>query len=154
MGNKKAKQQRKAAREAVAALYREIPQVRCKGLCHETCGSIPVVDAEMPVFKKALKGPLQHTMPIPRHGERDSNGNIIPDGVLICGDKDITCPALTEDMRCGVYADRPLICRLYGVVNSPKMICPHGCTPERWVKNDEVGGWYSRLREIERGKKQ
>ena len=56
MGNKKAKQQRRAAREAVLKLYKELPGVRCKGLCHRTCGSIPVVDAELPIFKKALKG--------------------------------------------------------------------------------------------------
>ena len=35
------------------------------------------------------------------------------------------CPALT-DGRCSVYDDRPLICRLWGAVES--MPCPHGCT--------------------------
>jgi Fe-S-cluster containining protein len=154
VGNKKAKQQRKAAREAVMALYDEMPQILCLGLCHESCGSIPVVNAELPVFKKALKGPLKNTFPIPNPGDKDANGNVIPGGLLICGDKDLTCPALTEDLRCGIHASRPLICRLYGLVNNNKMRCPHGCVPERWVTDEEVGAWYTRLSEIERGKKQ
>lgn len=154
MGNKKNKQARREASAKVRALWDELPQIRCQGKCHETCGSIPVVDAELPLFKKALKGPLKHTFPIPNPGRQDHNGNTIPEGVLICGDKDLTCPALTEDMRCGIHKDRPLICRLYGLVDNDKMRCPHGCIPERWVTDKDVGAWYDRLRAIERGKKQ
>lgn len=153
MGGKQDKKKRREDREAVLAIYAEMPQVRCRGLCHRTCGSIPVVAAELPVFKKALKGPLKNTLPIPNSGGEDLNGNTIPGGLLICGDKDLTCPALTEDMRCSIHASRPLICRLYGMVDNDKMKCPHGCVPERWVTNDEVGGWYDRLDKIDHGKK-
>jgi Fe-S-cluster containining protein len=33
--------------------------------------------------------------------------------------------------RCTVYPDRPLICRLFGVVE--QMRCPFGCVPERFL---------------------
>ncbi len=39
----------------------------------------------------------------------------------------MTCTLLV-DGRCSKYADRPLICRLFGVV--PEMPCPHGCEIE------------------------
>ena len=154
MSNKKAKQARKQAADSVRKVWNEVPEVRCKGLCHHTCGSVPVVNAELPIFKKALKGPLKVTFPIPGHGHLDTKGNMIPGGLLICGDKDLTCPALTEDLRCSIHKDRPLICRLYGVVHSEKMRCPHGCVPERWVTDQDVGSWYDRLRKIDSGKKQ
>lgn len=46
---------------------------------------------------------------------------------------------------CRVHAARPLICRLWGMVQDPKMICPFGCRPTRWVTNAEVAGWLNRL---------
>jgi len=153
MSSKKDKEKRRDARAAVFEIYEEMPQIRCKGLCHRTCGSIPVVNAELPIFKKALKGPLKETYPIPNHGNQDPNGNTVPGGLLICGDKDLTCPALDEkSLRCTVHESRPLICRLYGLVDNEKMKCTHGCIPERWVSDKEVGGWYKRLHEIDRGK--
>lgn len=39
------------------------------------------------------------------------------------------CPKLTADGACSVYDDRPLMCRLWGVVEN--MRCPHGCEPSR-----------------------
>lgn len=36
------------------------------------------------------------------------------------------CPVLSADGRCTQYADRPMICRLWGA--TPDMPCPHGCT--------------------------
>lgn len=142
---KRDKQRRKSARATVKAVYKEIPRVACKGLCHDSCGSIPVTLAELPIFKKALSGPLQTTFPLGTDGD-------MPQGLLVCGKDTLTCPALTEDLRCSIHENRPLICRLYGVVDQEKMICPHGCVPERWVKHDEVQGWYSRLEAVTRGK--
>ncbi len=46
------------------------------------------------------------------------------------------CSALDEAGRCGVYAQRPLVCRLWGLL--PAMACPHGCRPERWLTASEA----------------
>lgn len=37
------------------------------------------------------------------------------------------CPALTMLNRCGVYDDRPTICRLWGA--TAVLSCPYGCVP-------------------------
>jgi hypothetical protein len=38
------------------------------------------------------------------------------------------CPALTEDKKCSVYEDRPLICRIWGVAET--LPCVYGCVPD------------------------
>lgn len=46
------------------------------------------------------------------------------------------CALLRRDGACSVYVDRPLICRLWGVVET--MPCPFGCRPERWLSEQEA----------------
>lgn len=40
------------------------------------------------------------------------------------------CPWLGED-GCTIYRDRPLICRLFGASEEPRLRCPHGRGPGR-----------------------
>ncbi|WP_353653664.1 YkgJ family cysteine cluster protein [Mycobacterium sp. DL99] len=82
--------------DSLERIYRSVPTVACKGLCAEACGPIGMSEEER---RRLLKR-----------------------GVLIDGS--LECPALVDD-RCSVYEDRPLICRLWGAVES--MPCPHGC---------------------------
>ncbi len=49
--------------------------------------------------------------------------------------KTIDCPMLV-DRRCSVYQARPLICRLWGVVDEMK--CPWGCVPSRRMEPEEI----------------
>jgi Fe-S-cluster containining protein len=45
------------------------------------------------------------------------------------------CPNLREDMRCGIYEERPLVCRIYPAEVNPAMpIDPRSkrCPPEAW----------------------
>ncbi len=85
-----------------------MPVVACRGLCAGSCGPIDMSLEE----RRRLEGrgvtvlPLDALLP-----------KIVEDGVGMC-------PALVDD-RCSVYEDRPLICRLWGAVES--MPCPHGC---------------------------
>ena len=45
--------------------------------------------------------------------------------------KNLDCVFLDKEAkRCKVYAVRPMICRLFGAVDHPKLTCPHGCRPE------------------------
>lgn len=37
----------------------------------------------------------------------------------------------TGETGCTVYDHRPLLCRLFGSVDTPKLLCPHGKGPER-----------------------
>ncbi len=101
------------------AIYAAVPPVDCKGLCQESCGSVAMTEPE-------------------RRRIAARHGLVIPDGAFAFDDRKY-CPALTPVGQCGVYDDRPLICRLWGTTKS--MRCPHGCvpaagfTPERVAQN-------------------
>lgn len=91
------------------AVYAQVPDVGCKGLCVTACGSMGQTAAEQK--RIADRGRL---LPLVGHW---------PDG---------HCPALAND-RCSVYEVRPTVCRLWGAVDAPGMRCPHGCVPAEGV---------------------
>lgn len=85
-------------------LYEQLPTIQCRGKCQHSCGPIDMSNVERDRIR--------------------SRGVEIP---RLSG----TCPALTFLGGCRVYDIRPMICRLWGLVEP--MACPHGCMPE--------GGW-------------
>lgn len=89
-------------------VYAQIPDVQCKGLCHAACGPILMSRAE---------------------STRMRARGVEPPGLLDASA--LRCSKLGADNRCTIYADRPLICRLYGTTR--ELRCPYGCTP--------AGGW-------------
>lgn len=92
-------------------VYAKVPKIACKGLCHESCGWIACGKKEADAMQAA-------------HGDRLT----FVRGVNRCG-------YLVEN-RCAVYAQRPLVCRLWGVV--PELPCPHGCETERVLTRVEA----------------
>jgi uncharacterized protein len=105
-------------------IYDSLPNLKCKGLCHEACGPIEIFKAERDnlgrSFKhKNLKDVLFHLKK--RHTD-DYDG---------C----ITCPMLTGENKCSVYDKRPVICRLWGLVENMK--CKWGCIPDRYLSVEE-----------------
>ncbi|MDP4501036.1 YkgJ family cysteine cluster protein [Nonomuraea turcica] len=92
------------------ALYVQVPDVGCKGLCQEACGPIDMHPYERARIRRA-------GVTIPRPAEALER---------ILAGEDYTCPALV-DGRCSVYEIRPLICRAWGA--SEAMPCPYGCRP-------------------------
>jgi Fe-S-cluster containining protein len=46
---------------------------------------------------------------------------------------ELNCPYLGKN-GCEVYAERPLICRLFGT--TPKLACPHGKRPDVMIDPD------------------
>ena len=97
---------------AQEAIYARLPSINCKGLCVRSCGPVPCQRAERDAMRAAAGGKP--------HAIVKSTG--------MC--------AYLEAGRCSVYAQRPLICRLYGVVE--KMRYPHGCEPSRWLSDGEA----------------
>jgi uncharacterized protein len=93
----------------VRALYANLPEIECKGFCHQSCGPVPATRAEVKAIEDRAGKPF---------GPRS-------DGYC----------SMLDGGRCTVYEDRPLMCRLWGLVE--KMKCPWGCVPERWVSNSE-----------------
>ncbi|MDQ4040514.1 MAG: YkgJ family cysteine cluster protein [Actinomycetota bacterium] len=127
--SKQAKRERGARAAKLDALYAELPSLRCKGLCKDSCG------------------PIDPT-PVERQRIREAGGPEIPP--LLATTDESVCPALDEHGRCGVYDVRPMICRLWGI--GVQMRCPHGCEPDGgWISAAEtqrflmrsylIGGW-------------
>lgn len=105
---------RKRLKERVQAIYDQIPRIECQGKCWDYCGPILMSGLEM---KRLV----------------DAGGRA---GAMFSAD-DLLCGALDRrSHRCTRYAVRPLVCRLFGVVEDLR--CPHGCRPERVLSRSEA----------------
>jgi hypothetical protein len=89
------------------ALYAELPVIECRGKCWDSCGRLPLLRIE-------------------QRRIRDESGVDIPDGTK--SKVPAVCPALGIFNQCTVYDSRPLICRLWGLVDN--LACNFGCVPE------------------------
>lgn len=99
-----------AAKVALDGLYREVPEIDCQGKCQSACGPIAFTDVEMErIVKKVGRAPTADP-------------------------RTLTCSMLQGGL-CRVYHLRPMICRLWGVVEM--MRCPWGCEPERVLTTKE-----------------
>jgi hypothetical protein len=113
----------KRRRLELDALYAELPRLDCRGLCAESCGPIVTTRVEW--------------QRICRAAGYEPKALVGVDG--------LTCPLL-KDNRCTVYEVRPLICRLWGLVET--MPCLWGCKPERYLTHEEGLEFLTRAAEI------
>jgi len=103
---------RRAADARLEALYARVPHLDCKGLCHTSCG---IIDCSTRERERLAEAGV--TLPtLAEYKARDRAGETI------------TCPALTAFGACSGYQKRPLVCRLWGAVES--LPCVYGCQPE------------------------
>jgi len=93
-------------------LYAQLPSVDCQRHCNVGCTGITMSQAEWRRMTKAAGSELRMGPP-PTY----------------------RCSVLTEDGACGQYEARPMICRLFGVVEG--LLCPWGCKPERVLTTQE-----------------
>jgi hypothetical protein len=101
---------------ALERLYAAIPEIPdCDGRCYISCGPIEMSDRERQRIR-------ERGVKITPHDEAYNSIDVF------------YCDALTAEHRCSVYEVRPIVCRLWGVVEDMK--CPFGCIPR--------GGWLSR----------
>lgn len=99
--------------QQLKAIYDSLPKILCQRKCQESCGPILWSAAENIEIGK-------------RVGGKFLQGNI----------ETLDCPYLKPMIDCTIYEVRPLICRLWGLVE--KMRCPWGCVPGRWLSDDEA----------------
>lgn len=66
-------------------------------------------------------------------------------GEVTCG-VGASCTMLDPLRRCRAYAARPMICRLWGLMES--MPCHYGCKPERYLTDVEAARFLARSMEI------
>jgi hypothetical protein len=112
-------------------IYAAIPSPECKGLCADTCTTVPVFPFEL-LQLEAVTGRKLPTMPA---------GDAIG-GLLLGNEIGKPCPMLVLG-RCSVYEHRPLICRAYGSVEG--LQCPHGCRPAELVSRDTQYGYFEKV---------
>lgn len=106
---------------ALQALYDQIPAIPgCDGRCWTSCGPVGMSDREGQRIRQA--------------GYR-----ITPYEQAMAEVERFWCEALTGDKRCAVYELRPVICRLWGAVES--LPCIYGCVPEGGWLPDAEGHW-------------
>jgi hypothetical protein len=112
---------RSQADAGLQELYDRIPRIPdCDGRCWTSCGPIGMSDRE-------------------RQRIRQAGYRITPYEQAMRRAETYRCEALTGDRRCAVYEMRPLICRLWGTVES--MPCVFGCVPEGGFLSDAEGYW-------------
>jgi len=83
-------------------LRRRIPSFVCVVGCHDCCGPVTTSSEEMA------------RLPVRTDAEHDA------------ALANLSCPHLGAH-GCEVYAERPLICRLFGT--TPSLLCPNGARP-------------------------
>lgn len=83
-----------------------IPAFACQPGCHDCCGPVTTSSEEM--SRLPVKSAAEHQAAL----------------------EALSCPHLGEH-GCEVYAERPLICRLFGT--TPRLACPNGCRPAQLV---------------------
>lgn len=94
---------------ALDAIYARIPKVEgCRTGCNDCCGPVPVTKAEAAKISSPML--LQDS----------------PFGKLLPSKGDCLTCAFSSPLGCTIYANRPLVCRLFGAVDHPRMTCPHG----------------------------
>ncbi|MBT9541425.1 YkgJ family cysteine cluster protein [Thiobacillus sp.] len=85
---------------------RHIPAFECVPGCHDCCGPITASSEEM--ARLPVKSEAAHEAAL----------------------AELSCPHL-GDKGCQVYAERPLICRLFGT--TPRLACPRGKGPAAMI---------------------
>ena len=90
-------------RDTITHLRKHIPSFECVPGCHDCCGPVTTSSEEM--SRLPVKTETEHTDAL----------------------ADFNCVHLGPN-GCTVYAERPLICRLFGT--TAKMPCPNGRRPE------------------------
>lgn len=80
-----------------------IPSFACQPGCHDCCGPVTTSTEEM--------------ARLPRKSAAAQAAALA----------ELSCPHLGDE-GCQVYAERPLICRLFGT--TPRLACPNGMRPE------------------------
>ncbi len=107
-------------------LYKKIPKIKCKGLCHPQCTIIGVSKIERKIIiDKLMFDPFMEIQ------QEDPLKKKYMQSITKCSEDSIRCPMLNMENKCNIYEDRPFVCRIYGV--SKMLPCEYGCEPEEWI---------------------
>ena len=107
--------------QSLASIYARIPKVKgCRSDCHDCCGPVPAAPAEA----RQIASPIALD---------DFQGGKITPTKAGC----MTC-AFSTSRGCSIYETRPIVCRLFGAVDHPRMTCPHGARSKRLLTDAQA----------------
>jgi len=95
--------------QIIRFLRQRIPAFECEPGCHDCCGPVTASSEEMAHLPQ--KNDTEHAAALAA----------------------LSCPHL-GDSGCQAYAERPLICRLFGT--TPRLACPNGKRPATMIEPD------------------
>ncbi|MGO4306521.1 YkgJ family cysteine cluster protein [Cupriavidus sp. RAF12] len=95
--------------QKIRFLRSRIPTFECTPGCHDCCGPVTTSTEEM--SRLPAKSDAEHEIAL----------------------ANLSCPHL-DTKGCSVYAERPLICRLFGT--TPRLACPNGNRPDKMIDLD------------------
>lgn len=105
-------------------LYARIPAVHgCRKDCSGCCGPVPMLEAERAAVK---------------HMIRPHEAGTLYDYAITPTKPDCMTCAYSTAKGCAIYEDRPLLCRLFGASDEPKMRCPYGARAKRPLNKAET----------------
>ena len=107
---------------SIDAIYALIPDVECQGLCQDACGPVLMSEAEERRIIKRTGRP------------------VTADPVTL------QCERLSVFGRCTIYANRPAICRLFGVADG--LPCPWGCKPKAPLNETDAADIFRALESL------
>ncbi len=110
--------------QKIRFLRDHIPSFECVPGCHDCCG--PVTASSEEVAALPQKSDAEHEVAL----------------------AELNCPYRGE-FGCQVYAERPLICRLFGT--TPRLACPRGCKPEVMISpqiEEQIHLFMQRTRQV------
>lgn len=105
-------------------VWGSMPSIECKGLCWQSCSTVPVFPIELEALQEHAGRDLATT------DLSYANGRVVGLGTF-----GAPCPFLVMQ-RCSAREVRPTICRVYGL--SEGIRCPHGCEPTRLMTDEET----------------
>lgn len=109
---------------ALQSLYARIPAVvGCKTDCGGCCGPVPMIDQELAAIKHMIR---------PHEA-----GTLYEYAITPTKPDCLTCSYSTTK-GCAIYNDRPLLCRLFGASETPRMKCPYGAAAKKPLTEAET----------------
>lgn len=103
-----------------------LPKFTCVPGCAACC------KASLVPFSQAERGRVEAVAPGHRWTPWGGDAWVLAEQL-----ETMRCPLLGADDRCSVYDARPMVCRLYGLVDAPGMTCKHGGKAARKLSEKE-----------------
>ena len=142
-----------AAKKAYASLIESIPPIICLSGCVDCCCPVPFTAFEWRRVPASMKANLDVRVLQTTSGTvwmafrpgflpENLDTSNIDMGQAMQGynreESPGSCPFARPGTGCAIYAVRPLMCRLFGVVDHGLMRCLRGIVPDKMVRHEQA----------------